>query len=119
MEKGSIMMTYGQSDKAILAQMGQRLKQARLRRNISQKELADRAGLNRTTIGDLERGASASTLTLVQVLRALELLEELADFLPEPGPSPLELAKRQGKKRQRASGSRSQDEDDDKGDPSW
>ncbi len=117
------MGVYGQSDKAILRDLGQRLRQARLRSNLSQQELADRAGLNRTTVSEFERGASTSTLTLVQVLRALEMLDELAGFLPDPGPSPLELARNQGHQRQRASGRRGQSDgdgaDDDEGEPSW
>ena len=125
------MSTYGQSDKAILRDLGQRLRQARLRRNLSQQELADRAGLNRTTISEYERGASTSTLTLVQVLRALEMLDELAGFLPDPGPGPLELARHQGHQRQRTTGRRGRDaadhadpsgaidQSDDDGEPSW
>ena len=101
-DKGDDVSTYGQSDKAILRDLGQRLRQARLRRNLSQQELADRAGLNRTTISEYERGASTSTLTLVQVLRALEMLDELAGFLPDPGPGPLELARQQSRPRPRA-----------------
>ncbi len=117
------MDSYGQSDKALLRDLGHRLRQARLRRNLSQQELADRAGLNRTTVSEYERGASTGTLTLVQVLRALEMLDELAAFLPDPGPSPLELARRQGRQRQRASGRRGKspagDDDSDNGEPSW
>lgn len=118
------MENYGQSDKAILRDLGARLRQARLRRNLSQQELADKAGLNRTTISEYERGGSTSTLTLVQVLRALEMLDELAAFLPDPGPSPLELARRRGRQRQRATGRRgrsgsSADHDRGKDDPSW
>jgi len=126
------MSIYGQSDKAILRDLGTRLRQARLRRNLSQQELADRAGVNRTTVSEFERGASTSTLTLVQVLRALEMLDELTGFVPDPGPSPLDLARRQGRQRQRASGRRGQtaasdnnastddgEPDPDKGGRSW
>ncbi len=114
------MDQYAQSDKALLRDLGRRLREARLRRNLSQQQLAERAGLNRTTISEYERGASTSTLTLVQVLRALELLDELAAFIPDPGPSPLELARREGRVRQRASGTRGGgDPDDDQGEPSW
>ncbi len=114
------MDLYGQSDKSLLRDLGRRLREARLCRNLSQQQLADRAGLNRTTISGYERGASTSTLTLVQVLRALELLDELAAFIPDPGPSPLELARREGHVRQRASGRRGPaDPDDAEGGPSW
>lgn len=115
------MSIYGQSDRELLRSLGQRLRRARLRRNLSQEQLAERAGVNRTTVSEFERGASTSTLTLVQVLRALEMLEELDGFLPEPGPSPLDLARRQGRQRQRATGRRGagDDDPDPREDPSW
>jgi len=91
------------SDRAILREMGRRLRRRRLERNISQQGVAETAGLNRTTVGEFERGKPASTLTLVQVLRALNALDELEAFLPDPGPSPLELARLKGKERRRAS----------------
>jgi transcriptional regulator with XRE-family HTH domain len=114
------MSIYGESDHALLRTLGQRLRRARLRRNLSQEQLAERAGINRTTVSEYERGASTSTMTLVQVLRALEMLEELDGFLPEPGPSPLDLARRQGRQRQRATGTRGHQPDEDpREDPSW
>ncbi len=106
------MTVYGQSDRSLLRDLGQRLKQARLRQNLSQEQLAQRAGLSRATISEYERGSSTSTMTLVQVLRALGLLDELASFVAEPGPSPLDLARRQGRGRQRATGRRGAPPDD-------
>ena len=75
----------------------------RLDKNLTQQVLADRAGLSRKTVSDLEREAGVGLLTLVQVLRALGELEELDGFLPDQGPSPLQLAKLKGRVRQRAS----------------
>lgn len=97
------MSLYGMSDRAILKELGRRLKRKRLERNLSQHSLAERAGLNRTTVGELERGTPSGLLTLIQVLRALEVLDELDVILPDPGPSPLELARLKGRKRLRAS----------------
>jgi len=112
------MSFYAATDQAILAELGRRLRQRRLDRNLSQQEVADKAGLDRTTVGALERDGRASLLTLVQVLRAFGALDELDGFLPATGPSPLELARRQGQVRQRASGPRgprdeSRDDDQD------
>ena len=107
---------YSISDKAILREMGARLKHRRLDKNLSQQVLADMAGLSRTTISDLERGAPAGMLTLIQVLRALGGLEELDAFLPEPGLSPLQLARMKGRERQRAS---RQTADKNKEDSEW
>ena len=97
------MTFYAATDQAVLEELGQRLRQRRLDSNLSQAEVAERAGLDRTTIGQLERDGRASLLTMVQVLRALGALDELDAFLPPLGPSPLELARRQGRQRQRAS----------------
>jgi putative transcriptional regulator len=102
------------SDKAILKEVGRRLRRRRLDKNLTQQRLADLAGLSRATISDLERGAPAGVLTLIQILRALGGLEELDAFLPEPGPSPLQLAKMKGRERQRAS---RQPPDKDKDEP--
>jgi transcriptional regulator with XRE-family HTH domain len=94
---------YSMSDRAILREIGRRLRRKRLDKNLTQQALADKAGLGRTTISILERGAPAGLLTVIQVLRVLGGLEELDAFLPDPGPSPLQLAKLKGRQRQRAS----------------
>jgi len=97
------MDMHGMSDLAILREIGRRIKRKRLDKNWSQKKLAETAGLNRTTIGEIERGAPSGMITFIQVLRSLDVLEELNAFLPEPGISPLQLAKLKGKERLRAS----------------
>lgn len=99
----NIMSIYGMSDRGILREIGRRLKRKRLDKNVSQQKLAELAGLNRTTIVEVERGNPFGMLTFIQILRALEALEELDSLLPEPGISPLQLAKMKGKARQRAS----------------
>lgn len=110
------MNIYGMSDRAILREIGRRLKRKRLEKNMPQQKLAELAGLNRTTIGEAERGAPFGVLTLVQILRALNALEEVDSFLPDPGVSPLQLAKMKGKKRRRAS---PQTTDANKGEFDW
>jgi putative transcriptional regulator len=97
------MSIYGMSDRAILKEIGRRLKRRRLEKNLSQQKLADMAGINRTTVSDIEQGSPSGVLTLVGILRALDELDELNSFLPDPGISPLQLAKMKGKERRRAS----------------
>ena len=104
------------SDNAILREIGDRLKNKRLSRNFSQQRLAENSGLNRTTVRDIEKGSNSSLLTLIQVLRGLNSLEEFDSFLPEPGVSPLQLAKMKGKQRRRASRRRSDRKDERKAD---
>lgn len=92
------------SNPAIVQELGKRLKQIRLKKNITQYELAKNSGLDRTTISQLENGRPATLLTLVQVLRALDKLDLLNIFSEESAISPLEVAKLKRQTRKRASG---------------
>jgi len=96
------------SSNAICSAIGERLKRARLNANRTQKELADRAGISVTAVQSVERG-EALLETVVSVLMALDMVEQVNNFIPEQQISPLQLVKLQGKKRQRATGSRGQD----------
>jgi transcriptional regulator with XRE-family HTH domain len=97
------MSIYGMSDRAILREIGSRLKRKRLEKNLSQQTLADMVGIHRTTVRDIEKGSPSGVLTLIGILRALGELDGLNLFLPDPGISPLQLAKLKGKERRRAS----------------
>lgn len=103
-----IMNINTMSSSAICKEIGQRLKRARLNANHTQKEVADRAGLSVTAVQSVERG-EALLESVVSVLVALDMIEQIQNFVPEQEISPLQLVKLQGKKRQRASGSREQD----------
>lgn len=99
------MDMYGMSDKAILTEIGLRLKKKRLRKNLSQQELGARAGLNRNTISDIEGGGSSTLHNFIRILRALDALDDLDHFLPEPKTSPMQVHMK-GRARMRASGKR-------------
>ena len=60
-----------QTDKAVLAELGKRLREARLARNVSQSALAQEAGMARFTLQRIEEGQSSSTTNLIKLLRAL------------------------------------------------
>jgi len=92
------------SDEAVLAALGERLARRRLRRDLTQQQLADEAGVSRRTVVRLEAGESTQLTNLVRVLRVLGLIEDLAALAPEPGPSPLEQLRNRGRERKRASG---------------
>lgn len=96
---------YTLSDKGIENELGRRIKALRLRKNITQKELAQATTLSLNTIKSLESG-SGKLSTVIAVLRELGALDHLDNFIPEPSISPLQLAKMQGKQRERASGRR-------------
>ena len=90
------------TDLEVLQEMGARLRAYRLQRNLAQSDLATSAGVNRTTIRDIEAGKDSQLSTLVKLLRALGKLEDIDAFLPKPSVSPIQLMKSQGKPRQRA-----------------
>lgn len=93
------------SDAAVLKQLGDRLRQYRLNRNMTQAALAKEAGMSERTINRVEHGHSTQLSNLIRLLRNLGLLENLDALVPEISMSPLEEIKRRGKKRRRASSS--------------
>ncbi len=90
-------------DNAILKELGRRIQSARLRLNMSQATLAQKAGISRLSLHHLESGKSCTLILWIRVLRVLGQVEPLDNLLPAPGPSPLELARLKGRERQRAS----------------
>ena len=91
------------TDPAVLAEIGQRLAQHRLERNLTQAELAKEAGVSKRTLIRLEGGESTQLTNLIRILRALDLLANLDAFIPPPVPSPIEQLRSEGKRRKRAS----------------
>ena len=96
------MAIGNKTDIEVLQEIGSRLRAYRLQMNLAQADLATRAGVNRTTIRDIEAGKDAQLSTLLKFLRALGRLEDIDAFLPKPSVSPIQLMKLQGKPRQRA-----------------
>jgi DNA-binding XRE family transcriptional regulator len=94
---------YATSDPAILRELGQQLKLLRLQKNITQEEMAKKIGLNRVTIGEIEKGRPSSLLTFIQLLRSLDKLDLLNNFTSIPTISPIQMAKLQARVRKRAS----------------
>ena len=99
------MNYYSMTDKAIMMEIGVRLRGLRLRRNLTQQQVADSAALSLNVIKGLEVGRGKLS-SLIAVLRELDGLDDLDRFIREEQISPLQLAKQQGKKRLRATGTR-------------
>lgn len=96
---------YSLSDLGIEEELGKRIKTLRLRKNLTQKELAEATTLSLNVIKSLESGRGKLS-SIIAVLRELGALDHLDSFIPEPSISPMQLAKMQGKQRERASGDR-------------
>ncbi|HYG06959.1 MAG TPA: helix-turn-helix domain-containing protein [Stenotrophomonas sp.] len=77
----------------VIAELGDRLKQRRLADGFKQVTLADKAGVSRRAIVDLEAGRGSSLETLVRVLKALGLEENIAALVPVPRVSPMAMAR--------------------------
>ena len=84
--------------------LGERLEDIRLSRNIKQQDLAATADISERTLRRLEKGQGVAFETLLRVLIALDLQENLALLLPDPAIRPAEQLRLATGKRQRASG---------------
>lgn len=89
------------SNPAVLVKIGGRLKELRLRQSVTQEELATASGVSALTVAKAEKGKPISILLFISILRALGLLENLEQLVPEIAVSPIMLKKLQGKKRYR------------------
>ena len=66
------------SEKKMLADFGERLKLARLRRNISAETLAERSSISRMTLHRAEKGSSTVSMgTYLRILAALHLQDDI------------------------------------------
>ena len=62
----------------LLTQFGENIKLARLRRKLSAEQIAERAGINRTTLWNIEKGAPKVAIgAYCQVLFVMGLAEDL------------------------------------------
>ena len=89
----SYMDLYAQTNNAIMRQIGSKLKELRIERNMKQAELAEASGVSVFTISSVENGKVSSLLTIVQLLRTLEHLDYLNSFFQEEVISPIAYAK--------------------------
>jgi len=78
--------TASPTDDSVLSQLGQSLAQSRLRKRLTQDQLAREAGVSKRTILRIERGESIQLTNLVRILRTLNLLHALDALKPQPSP---------------------------------
>ena len=89
------------SDRALLKMIGSFLKEARVKQNKTQQEVADAAGIFRTTVVKIENGSGGTMLSFIQIMRAIDQLYIFKNFEIPDRVSPLQLAKMMQHKKQR------------------
>ncbi|MFC5582017.1 helix-turn-helix domain-containing protein [Rhodanobacter terrae] len=90
---------------AILGDLGDRIRDQRIRLGRSQAELASMANVAVRALQSLEAGKNTTTHTLVRVLRALGIEGGVQSIAPLPSVSPM-AALRRSKKPRRARATR-------------
>lgn len=89
------------TDREILIELGKRIREKRIQKRFKQSALARRAGISIYTLQKMEYGKSYNISTLIQVLRALNELDQLDNFLPEVEISPIDILTSKNKTTQR------------------
>jgi DNA-binding XRE family transcriptional regulator len=82
-----------QSPEEIAEALGKRIRARRLLANVSQAALADKAGISRRALVQLESGQGSTVHTLISTLKALGLEQQLTFLVPVPTVSPMAMLK--------------------------
>lgn len=81
---------YMMANATIVKKIGRRLKQARLKQNITQQSLAEASDVSLSSIKKIENGEIGSFDSLLRVLRILGMLDMLQPLVEEEQLSPNE-----------------------------
>ena len=77
------MKIYGaENNEIIMKEIGIRIKDTRIAIDLTQKELAERAGISQRTIERIENGENIKVENIINVLRAMQLLRNLDNLVP-------------------------------------
>lgn len=94
---------YASSDKELIRKWGEKLKSLRIDAGLSQSDLAQKTGMSRSSIAEIEKGRNFSIASLLAISRSLNFLNELEFFLKkeEYVLSPMEIYEKEQKKKKR------------------
>ncbi|MBX2886960.1 MAG: helix-turn-helix transcriptional regulator [Granulosicoccus sp.] len=93
------------SSEGVETALSQRLEAIRLSLNMTQAELASKAGISRSTLTRLVQDDKGISLdSFIRIMQALGLHDHLQALLPDPGISPLEQLEQKRQERKRARG---------------
>lgn len=95
-----MMRIYGEENITfVLQELGHRAKDIRIRRNMTQKDLAENAGVSFSTVVRIERGESVNLDNFMRVIRVFDLLGNFELLIPEQELTPEEIFKGRSKKK--------------------
>lgn len=95
-------ITGEENNRFILRELGQRIKEIRIKRSLTQQELAQNAGVSFSTIARIENGTSVNMENYMKILRILNLLQNIDLLVPEQQIAPEDILERTPR-RQRVS----------------
>jgi transcriptional regulator with XRE-family HTH domain len=90
------------------AELGRQIRTLRLRQNLDQQQLAERAGIALNAVKNLESGKGSTLRSMIQALRVLNRLDWLQALAPTVSISPVQMLNAKAP-RQRASRTRRKD----------
>ena len=91
------MIDYFMTNEALLQYVGKQMRQMRINARLSQQDLADRSGVSRATVVQVESGKGIKMESVIALLRAMNKLELLNNFETQAVTSPLLIAEQEGK----------------------
>lgn len=98
------MKIYGdENNRFIMEEIGNRLKELRLKQNMTQRELSAEAGVSYSTILRIENGGGSTLENLIRVLRVFNLSQNFDALVPQQELTPSEIFSNKPK-RKRATG---------------
>ncbi len=86
-------ITESHANNVIINEIAKRLQERRIKLNLTQKELAKKSGVSSRTLANIEDGQNYSFLTLIALLKSLNLIDNLNALIPEPVLEPMSLLK--------------------------
>lgn len=95
------MLLRESTDPEVVAELGRRVAEHRVALDLTQTQLADAAGVARSTVQRIEGGESIQLVSLVKLLRALGRLDGLDALLMPDTYSPIAALEQQRGRRQR------------------
>lgn len=88
-EAGKCMITNLTSINEVQKELGLRIHHKRVNLSLTQKDLADKSGLSLRSINNIEQGKETNFSSILRVLLAFNLLNNVEYLLPDELPSPL------------------------------